>query len=75
MKPTAIAMNSMKPIAGWPGKSVNFSCTPIHAPRMVGSIEIASSRYVLRRTRFWAGASVLDAVMIGVGCILPPRNV
>ena len=32
-------------------------CMPTHAPAIVGSIDSASSQYVLRSTRFWLSAT------------------
>src|SRR6266851_4812770 len=47
---------------------------PANAPITVGIIVSASRRYVLRSTRFWESASVVDAVRSGAiigdsGCI------
>ncbi len=42
MKPKASARKAMKPIAGLPWKKEKFICTPIQAPRTVGTIDRAS---------------------------------
>ena len=50
-KPKAIAMKTMKPMNGLPEKNEKPLLTPIHAPRTVGTMDSASSAYVLRSTR------------------------
>ena len=44
MKPNAIARNATMPITGLPAKKLKPVATPIQAPAIVGSMEIASSR-------------------------------
>jgi hypothetical protein len=57
MKPNAPARNTMALMPG-PIARVMPVVTPIHAPSTVGTIDSASSQYVLRRTRLRCSADV-----------------